>query len=600
MPFTTPSYIHKLPFDPPDSIPIHEFLFNDEDKYGRYPTADSRPPFTCGITGKSYSATEVKNRIEWLSAALASELGFEVNGGSEFDKVIGLFSVNTIDTMTVSWAAHRFSGVSSPISPSYSAVELARQLKTVKCKALFTCATLLPTALEAASAANIPKTHVYLLEIPEKALKGALIPTDMESVDQLIAEGKKLAPLPQLKWEQGQGARQTAFLCSSSGTSGLPKNVMISHKNVIANTLQMSTYESNYKSGKPESLLAVLPMSHSYALIVTGHSGVYRGYNAVVLPGFDLIDVLEAIQKHSIETLWMVPPLIVALIKNSAITARYSLEHVKTTVVGASNLTKEVNEQFARFFPNCQLIQGYGLTETSVVVSMQNKADVMFGSCGHIFPGYEGRLIIRDGEEVTELDTPGELLLRSPSVMLGYLDNEKATKETFTSDGWLRTGDLMEFRKSDDGHEHLFIVDRVKEMIKVRGLQISPTEVEALLLRHPCIADVCVVPISDDSAGELPLAFIVRSPAGKGEDERVLKQKIHMFVNSELSEYKRLAGGIEFLEALPKSASGKTKRGEMKERARKIFETGRAKTLPKVLQVYVYESSDDDDSEDDV
>lgn len=124
--------------------------------------------------------------------------------------------------MTISWAAHRFSGVSSPISPSYSAAELARQLKTVKCKALFTCAMLLPTALEAASAANIPKTHVYLLEIPEKALKGAIVPTDIKSVDQLIAEGKKLAPLPQLKWEQGQGARQTAFLCSSSGTSGLP------------------------------------------------------------------------------------------------------------------------------------------------------------------------------------------------------------------------------------------------------------------------------------------------------------------------------------------------------------------------------------------
>ncbi|EHK17163.1 uncharacterized protein TRIVIDRAFT_195155 [Trichoderma virens Gv29-8] len=573
MPFTTPSYIPKLPFDLPDSVPIHEFLFSDGYKYGRYPIIDSRPPFTCGITGKSHSATEVKNRIEWLSAALASELGFEVNGGSEFDKVIGLFSVNTIDTMTVSWAAHRFSGVSSPISPSYSATELTRQLKAVKCKALFTCATLLSTALAAASAAGIPKTHVYLMEIPEKALKGSIVPTNIKSVDQLIAEGRKLAPLPELKWAQGQGARQTAFLCSSSGTSGLPKNVMISHKNIIANTLQMSTYESNYKSGKPESLLAVLPMSHSYALIVTGHSGVYRGYNAVVLPGFDLVDVLEAVQKQSIETLWMVPPMIVALIKNSAITARYSLDHVKTTIVGASNLTKDVNEQFSRLFPNCQLIQGYGLTETSVVVSMQNKRDIMFGSCGHIFPGYEGRLISRDGEEVTELGTPGELLLRSPTVMLGYLDNEKATKETFTEDGWLRTGDLMEFRKSDDGHEHLFIVDRVKELIKVRGLQISPTEIEALLSRHPCVADVCVVPIPDDSAGELPLAFIVPSPTGKAEDERVLKQKIHAFVDSELSEYKRLAGGIEFLEALPKSASGKTKRGEMKERAKKISET---------------------------
>lgn len=165
--------------------------------------------------------------------------------------------------------------------------------------------------------------------------------------------------------------------------------------------------------------------------------------------------------------------MIVALIKNSAVTARYNLDHVKTTVVGASNLTKEVNEQFVRLFPNCQLIQGYGLTETSVVVSMQNRADVMFGSCGHIFPGYQGRLMSRDGEEVTELDTPGELLLRSPTIMLGYLDNEKDTKEAFTDDGWLRTGDLMEFRKSDDGHEHLFIVDRVKELIKVRVSLLS-------------------------------------------------------------------------------------------------------------------------------
>ncbi|KAL6872000.1 hypothetical protein J3F83DRAFT_733398 [Trichoderma novae-zelandiae] len=598
MPFTTPSYVSKLPFDPPESTPIHEFLFGDEGKYGGHPIADSLAPFTCGITGRSYSAAEVKNRIEWLSAALAADLGFEVNSGSEFDKVIGLFSVNTIDTMTISWAAHRFSGVSSPISPSYSATELTRHLKAVKCKALFTCATLLSTALEAVSAANI-KTHVYLVEIPEKALKGAAVPAGIKSVDQLIEEGKKMPPLPALEWEQGQGARQTAFLCSSSGTSGLPKNVKISHKNIIANTLQMSTYESNYKSGKPESLLAVLPMSHSYALIVTGHAGVYRGYNAVVLPGFDLVDVLEAVQKHSIETLWMVPPMIVALIKNSAVTAKYKLDHVKTTVVGASNLTKEVNEQFARLFPNCQLIQGYGLTETSVVVSMQNKADIMFGSCGHILPGYEGRLIGPVGEEVTELNTPGELLLRSPTVMLGYLDNETATKETFTEDGWLRTGDLMEFRKSDGGHEHLFIVDRVKELIKVRGLQVSPTEIEAFLLRHPCIADVCVVPFPDDAAGELPLAFIVLSVAGKGEDERTLRQKIHSFVDGELAEYKRLAGGIEFLEALPKSASGKTKRGEMKQRAKKMSEAGKARKLPRVLRVYVYESSDDDTSEDD-
>lgn len=249
---------------------------------------------------------------------------------------------------------------------------------------------------------------------------------------------------------------------------------MISHKNIIANTMQLTTFESNYKNSKLDSSLGVLPMSHSYALIVTGHASVYRGYNLVVMPGFDLVDVLEAVQKYRIDTLWMVPPMIVALIKATSVTSRYDLTHVKTTVVGASNLTKEVNEQFSRLFPNCQLIQGYGLTEAAVVVSMQNREDMMFGSCGHLFPGYEARLVSRDGEEVTTVDTPGELLVRSPTLMLGYMDNEVASKDAFTDDGWLRTGDLMEFRRSEKGHEHLFIVDRVKELIKVRVSSSSP------------------------------------------------------------------------------------------------------------------------------
>lgn len=139
----------------------------------------------------------------------------------------------------------------------------------------------------------------------------------------------------------------------------------------------------------------------------------------------------------------------------------------------------------------------------------------------------------------------------------------------------------------------------IGSLIPIKGLQVSPTEIEALLSCHPCIADVCVVPFPDNAAGELPLAFIVRSPAGKEEDERILKQKIHMFVDSELTEYKRLAGGIEFLEALPKSTSGKTKRGEMKERAKKKFDTVRVRKLPTVLQVYVYESSSEEDDDSD-
>ena len=124
--------------------------------------------------------------------------------------------------MTVSWATHRLSGVSAPISPSYSAPELTRQLKAVSAKAIFTCAPLLSIALESAEAAGIPRNHVYLLEVPEKILKGAIAPTDLRTVDQLVDAGRTLAALPSLNWSEGQGARQIAFLCSSSGTSGLP------------------------------------------------------------------------------------------------------------------------------------------------------------------------------------------------------------------------------------------------------------------------------------------------------------------------------------------------------------------------------------------
>jgi acyl-CoA synthetase (AMP-forming)/AMP-acid ligase II len=248
----------------------------------------------------------------------------------------------------------------------------------------------------------------------------------------------------------------------------IQKNVKISHRNVIGNVVQTFSYELNYKAKKPEMSLGSLPLSHSYALIVTGHLGVYRGDGLVVLPGFDLLDVLNSVQKYKMGRLWMVPPMVVAMIKASAIAEKYDLSSVKTVVVGASNLTKDVADQFKKLFSHCNLVQGYGLTESAVVVCFQNPHDLMFGACGHIFPGYEARLVDTDGKEVTEYNKAGELHLRSPSVMLGYLDNEEATKEAFSEDGWLRTGDLFELRQSEKGNEHMFIVDRMKELIKVR------------------------------------------------------------------------------------------------------------------------------------
>ena len=163
--------------------------------------------------------------------------------------------------------------------------------------------------------------------------------------------------------------------------------------------------------------------------------------------------------------------MMVAIIKAKSIAAKYDLKSVKFTLVAASNLTKEVNSGFTEVFVNCKLCQGYGLTESTVAVAVQNPEDIMFGSLGHVLPGYEARLLDEEDKDIDEYDKSGELVVRGPSTMLGYLDNEEASKEAFTSDGWLRTGDLMEMRKSETGYDNLFIVDRKKEMIKVR---VSP------------------------------------------------------------------------------------------------------------------------------
>lgn len=578
--FTTPSYIPNLPFPPPDSLPIHEFLFGEDSsrQYGRYPLEESEAPFTCGITGKSYAAKEVATRIDFLAKSLSEELKWRVNDGNVMEKVLGIFSLNSIDNLTVSWATHRLNGVSCPISATYSMSELTHQFRTTECKALFTCVPLLDIALAAASAAGIPRHHVYLLEVPETSMNGKTAPPDLVFLDQLISRGRALSskePLDAIQWEDSQGARQPAFLCASSGTSGLPKNVMLSHRNVISNMLMTATFDSTYHppSAPRELSLGILPQSHIYALVVLSHSMLFRGDGIVVLQRFDLLETLAAIQRFRIERLWLVPAMVVAINKAKSMVKRYDLSCVRIAAVGASALTEEVFALFSKVLPKCKtVIQGYGLTEGSAIVSFNNAHDSLLGSCGHLYPGLEARLIDEEGRDVNpEYGQAGELVLRGPSVSLGYFQNDVATKEMFTTDGWMRTGDLMEMRKSAKGHDHLFMVDRVKELIKVNGMQIAPAELENFLLLHPAVADVCVVPIPDASSGELPLAYVVIA-ASYGDSRGSLRTQLLESVSESLSQHKRLAGGIEFVDALPKTASGKTQRKVLKEKAREQAE----------------------------
>lgn len=250
---------------------------------------------------------------------------------------------------------------------------------------------------------------------------------------------------------------------------------MISHRNVIANTIQISVYDASERAklgpNHRDVALGLLPQSHIYALIVICHVSTYLGDEVVVLPRFDISHFLNAIQRFKINSLYIVPPIIIAMVKNHETTKKYDLSSVRGIFTGAAPLGKETAEELASQYPSWQIRQGYGLTETCTVVCSSSPSDIWFGSSGCLIPGYEAKIMTPEGVEITEYNKPGELLVKSPSVVLGYLKNDKATQETFVDlpEGrFMRTGDEVEFRVAPSGNEHVWVVDRIKELIKVK------------------------------------------------------------------------------------------------------------------------------------
>lgn len=449
-----------------------------DENYGRHPLGYSLPPFTCGLTGRSYSAFEMKARVDHLSRALSKELGFKPHEGSEWDKVVGCFSLNTIDYMALGWAVHRLGGIISAVSAAYGPSELEYQMQHSGCKAIFTCLPLLDTCMKGIESSKIPKDKVFILPLPPAITEGMKNPGH-KTVDELIEAGSKL-PAQEAsdeKWSKGEGARRTAYLCYSSGTSGLPKGVMIPHASVIANTLQVVTHETPAREDYAkrhslqsynENCLGLLPMSHIYGLIVISHVGPYRGDGVIVLPKYDFKSLLRVVQDYKIATLYLVPPMIIHLTNAKKIVEQYDLSSVREVFTGAAPMGKETAEALLEMFPKLSLKQGYGLTETATVVCATAPFDIWLGSSGSLLPGYTARIITPEGEEVNEYGKVGELCVKSPSLVLGYLDNEKATNETFVQmeDGrYMKTGDEAMINKSPNGHEHITITDRIKEYV---------------------------------------------------------------------------------------------------------------------------------------
>jgi acyl-CoA synthetase (AMP-forming)/AMP-acid ligase II len=346
--------------------------------------------------------------------------------------------------------------------------------------------------------------------------------------------------------------RDLVALPYSSGTTGLPKGVMLTHSNLVSNLLQTSSIMS---AGDDDTILGVLPFFHIYGMVVIMNLGLHVGATIVTMPRFDLEQFLETLHKYRITFANVVPPIVLALAKHPLV-EKYDLGSLRTVFSGAAPLGAAVAGLASQRL-GCEVIQGYGLTETSPVTHATRAGHTAkVAGIGPPIPNTESKITdLATGAELGA-NQEGEICIRGPQVMSGYLNRPEATAAMLDADGWLHTGDVG----YADEEGCFFVVDRVKELIKFKGLQIAPAELEAVLLAHPAVADVAVIPVADEEAGEVPKAFVVLKAEATAE-------QIMAFVAERVAPYKKLRA-LEITDAIPKSPSGKILRRVLVERER--------------------------------
>uniref|UniRef100_A0A1I7U7V2 4-coumarate--CoA ligase n=1 Tax=Caenorhabditis tropicalis TaxID=1561998 RepID=A0A1I7U7V2_9PELO len=445
-------------------------------------------------------------------------------------------------------------GAISGASALFTDYELQRQFIDSRAKVVLTNEESLPKVLLAVK--QSPNIH-RIIVIPKRS--GSSLPSGVVSWNDVVST--KVVKIPKVPIDVHN---DLLVLPYSSGTTGPPKGVMLSHYNYNAmisvyleteRTQILNVLDKNWDDNH-EKILLFLPFYHAYGFGLLNYS-LLKGMTAVILNHFDPINFLTAIQNHKIRILGVVPPIMVFLAKHPSCD-QFDLSSIQLIRTGAAPAGKDLIEGLMKKYTNLKYIQqGYGMTECTMASHLPDlNNDQPFGSVGKL----SSNLLMKIVEPGTDKEQPvnqrGEICVRGPTVMLGYLGRPEATASTII-DGWLHTGDIGYI--NEDGN--LFIVDRLKELIKVKGLQVPPAELEDLLLSHPKIRDCAVIGIPDAKAGELPKAFVVRA------DNTLSVEEVKDFVKSKVSAYKRLEGGVEFIEEIPKSAAGKILRRFLRDRS---------------------------------
>jgi acyl-CoA synthetase (AMP-forming)/AMP-acid ligase II len=502
-------------------VPLPDYVLADA---GQRP---DKPALIDGPSGRTLTYGQLATGVRRVAAGLAAR-------GFGKGDVFAIYCPNLPEYALAFYGVAAAGGISTTINPLYTVEELAFQLNDARARYLLTIPMFLERAREAAARSGVEE--IFVLGEAEGATPFAALMTAGDQPPEVAIDP----------------AEDLVVLPYSSGTTGLPKGVMLTHRNLVANLAQC---EALFAMPSDERLIAVLPFFHIYGLVVLMAMSVRQGLTLVTMPRFELDEFLRLLQDQRITTAFLVPPIVLALAKHPLVD-KYDLSSLRRIGSGAAPMDGELESATARRL-NCTVGQGWGLTETSPVVTTNFfNPDPRPGTVGQPIPNTEMRVVDPlSGEDLGRNQT-GELLVRGPQVMKGYLNNPEATAAMIDPDGWLRTGDLG--YADDDGF--IYVVDRVKELIKYKGMQVAPAELEAVLLAHPKVSDAAVIRHPDPEAGEVPKAFVVaREPL----DEAEVKE----WVAARVAPYKKIRL-VEFIDEIPKSPSGKILRRVLLERER--------------------------------